>query len=222
MRRRHLLAMLVAATTTPDLAFAASAPMLPMDKAFPFLAAYLGLPATERTRFYLVIRAYRDKRPIADAKATLVAANGVRTPIVFDRQGIVTRPPDLATLKSGAHVEVDSTPFQFGPELRCVAQPSTRIDVGELTLALAQVNKAIAKLAGALSLIAPKLTVAYFPDAGAAQALMADGRTATLPAFTFPAVGAVSYIEPSALIGARTVVLARAPSRILLGGHPRA
>jgi len=34
-------------------------------------------------------------------------------------------------------------------------------------------------------------------------------------------VGAVSYIEPATLTGARTVVFGRPPSRILLGGHPK-
>ena len=221
MRRRHLLALLAAATTAPRLAYAGEVKSVPIDKAFPFLAAYLGLPAADRSRFYLAFRAYRDKHPITDAKATIVAANGARTPIAFDRQGIVTHLPDVATLKSGAHVEIEAPPFQIGPELRCAAAPSTHIDVAELGLALAQVNKAIAKLAGALSLVVPKLTAAFFPDAGAAQALMADGHTATLPVFTFPSVGAVSYIEPANLAGARSVVLARAPSRILLGGHPK-
>ncbi|MEJ0065956.1 MAG: hypothetical protein WDM85_11490 [Caulobacteraceae bacterium] len=77
------------------------------------------------------------------------------------------------------------------------------------------------KFAGALSLVVPKFTAAYFPDAGSAQAIMSDGRIAALPAFTFPSVGPVAYIEPATLAGARTVVFARAPSRILLGGHPK-
>jgi nitroreductase len=220
MRRRQLLGFLTIAAAMPQVAFA-DVRTISLDKAFPYLVAYLQMPSAERSHFYLAFRAYRDKHPVGDAAAAIVAANGARTPIAFDRQGIVTRVPDLATLKGGGHVEITGAPFQMVPELRCTMPPSVRIDVSQLAAALAQVNNAVAKFAGALSLVIPKFTAAYFPDAGAAQAVMADGRTATLPAFSFPSVGPVAYIEPAMLAGARTIVFARAPSRILLGGHPK-
>jgi hypothetical protein len=50
---------------------------------------------------------------------------------------------------------------------------------------------------------------------------MADGRVVPLPIFSAPVIGVVPYIEPGALAGARTVILARAPTRIVLGGHPK-
>lgn len=221
MRRRQVLGFLAIAASTPQVAFA-DAKTVSIDKAFPYLSAYLAMPVADRSQFYLAFRAYRDKHPVAGVAAAIVAANGARTPIAFDRAGIVTtRLPDLAVLKSGALIEFDSAPFELGPELRCATPPATHVDVHDLTLALAQVNAAVVKFAGALSFVIPKFTTAYFPDAGAAQALMADGRTAALPAFSWPAVGAVSYIEPATLTGARTVVFARPPSRILLGGHPK-
>ena len=220
MRRRQVIGFLAMAVATPRVAFA-DVRTISLDKAFPYLAAYLQMPAGERSHFYLAFRAYRDKHPVADVAAAIVAANGARTPIAFDRQGIVTRVPDLATLKSAAHVEIASAPFQMAPELRCATPPSIRVDVAQLAAALAQVNNAVVKFAGALSFVIPKFTAAYFPDAGSAQALMADGRTAALPAFTFPSIGPVPYIEPATLAGARTVVFARPPSRILLGGHPK-
>jgi hypothetical protein len=220
MRRRHLLALMTAALAAPRIAFA-DAKILPIDKAFPFLAAYLGLPAAQRSRFYLAYRAMRDKRPALDARATIIAANGARTPVMFDRFGAVARLPSLLELKSAASVEIDSTPFQLGVELRCATPPSTRIDVSELSASLAQVNLAVTKVAGAFSLIIPKLTAAYFPDAVGAQALMSDGHTVALPVYSAPIVGVVPYIEPGMLAGARTVMLARPPSRIVLGGHPK-
>jgi hypothetical protein len=221
MRRRHLLGFLAIAASAPRVAFA-DVKTISIDKAFPYLSAYLGMPAAERSRFYLAFRAYRDKRPVAGVAAAIVASNGARTPLAFDRAGIMTtRLPDLAVLKSAAHIEIDGAPFELGPELRCAMPPATHVDVRDLMLALMQVNAAVVKFAGALSFVIPKFTAAYFPDAGAGQALMADGHTAALPAFSWPSLGAVSYIEPATLIGARTVVLARAPSRILLGGHPK-
>ena len=221
MRRRQLLGFLAIAASTPRVAFA-DVTTISIDKGFPYLSAYLAMPAAERSRFYLAFRAYRDKHPVAGVSAAIIAANGARTPIAFDHMGMVTtRLPDLAVLKSGAHIEIDGAPFELGPELRCATPPATHVDVHDLALALAQVNAAVVKFAGAFSFVIPKFTAAYFPDAGAAQALMADGRTAALPAFSWPALGAVSYIEPATLTGARTVVFARAPSRIVLGGHPK-
>jgi hypothetical protein len=221
MRRRRLLTLLAAAATSPGLAFAAEVKTVPIDKAFPFLSAYLGLPVPQRSRFYLAYRAMRDKHPISDAKAAIIAANGARTPVAFDRLGVVMRLPSLAELRSAANVEIDGAPFQLGIELRCATQPSTHIDVGELVASLAQVNLAVAKLAGALSFIVPKLTAAYFPDAAGGQVLMGDGRATALPIYPAPTVGPVLYIEPALLAGAKTIVLAKAPSRIVLGGHPK-
>ena len=221
MRRRHLLALIATALAAPPLALAADVRTVPIDKAFPFLAAYLGLPAAQRSRFYLAYRAMRDKHPALDARATIIAVNGARTPMLFDRVGAVARLPSLAELKSAANVEIDSAPFQLGVELRCATAPSTRIDVAELSAALVQVNLAVSRVAGAFSLIVPKLTAAYFPDAVGAQALMSDGRSIALPVFAAPIFGQVPYIEPAMLAGAKTVVLAKAPSRIVLGGHPK-
>jgi hypothetical protein len=221
MNRRHLLALAAAAATTlPGLALADDT-HLPLVKAFPLLDIYLGLPPAERSRFYLAYHAVRDKRPIADARATIVAANGARTPVAFDRQGAVTRLPSLADLKT-AQFEIAGATFKLAPELRCAMAPAVRLDPATLALALAQVNAAVQKVAGALSMITPKLTAAYFPDAGGGQTLMGDGRTTPLPVFTAPIFGPIAYFEPAKAVGAKAVLLTRAPSRILLGGHPKA
>jgi hypothetical protein len=141
--------------------------------------------------------------------------------VAFDRAGIVMRLPSLAELKSGAHVEIEGAPFQLGLELRPMTPPSTRVDVGALAASLAQVNAAASKVAGALSFMVPKLTAAYFPDGVGGQAQLADGRLSPLAVVPAPVVGPVPYFEPSTVPGARAVVFARAPSRILLGGHPK-
>ena len=220
MHRRQMLAVLAAAAAAPGIALA-DVTTVPIDKAFPFLSGYLALAPTLRNRFYLAYRAFRDKRPTADAHATIIASNGARTPVAFDRIGMVVRLPSLAELRSGANVEIDGAPFQLGPELRCAAAPSTRIDVGDLVASLAQVNAAVVRFAGALSFAVPKLTAAYFPDGAAGQVVMADGRAAPLPVIAVPSIGPVPYIEPASLAGAKAVVFVKAPSRMILGGHPK-
>ena len=136
MRRRNLLALMAAFAASPRPALADGPKIVPIDKAFPYLATYLGMPVGQRTLFYLAYRAIRDKHPAPDARATIVAPNGARTPVIFDRVGAVARLPSLAELKSAANVEIDSAPFQLGIELRCATPPSTRIDVGQLSASL--------------------------------------------------------------------------------------
>jgi hypothetical protein len=220
VRRRDLLAAVAALAATPRFALA-DVKTLPLDKAFPYLAGYLSLPASQRTRFYPSYRALRNRRPVNDIKATIIAAGGARTPLALDAHGVVEHAPSLAQLKSGAMLEVDGPPTMLGIELRAAAAPATRVDVVELAAALAQANAAIAKLAGALSFAAPKLTAAYFPDAGQGRAMTGDGRASPLPVFSAPIIGAVAYFEPASLAGAKLVLLDRTPSRILLGGHPK-
>jgi hypothetical protein len=219
MHRRHML-LALAAAAVPGAALA-DIQRVPLSKAFGLLDTYLALPVGERNRFYLAYRAMKDKHPYPGAAATVVSVTGARFPVQFDASGLVLRLPSLSDLKSGAMFESADPGLRLGLEARAAIAPATRIDVGALVLALAQANAAVAKIAGPLALMAPKLTAAYFPDAGAGSAQLADGRTVPLPITNAPFVGAVTYIEPALLAGARTVVLTRAPSRILIGGHPK-
>jgi hypothetical protein len=220
MRRRQLLALIAATAAAPTAALADDQ-RIALAKAFPMLEQYLGVPPAERSRFYLAYRAMRDKHPTADARAAIVAPGGGAVPLAFDRAGVVTRLPTLAELKGPAQLVMQGQPFKFGLELRCAIAPSTRIDAAELAAALAQVNAAVTKVAGALAVMIPKLTTAFFPDSGGGRALFADGRQTPLPVFTAPIVGPVPFFEPARAAGAKAVLLARAPSRVLLGGHPK-
>jgi hypothetical protein len=218
MHRRHLLLALGAAAV-PGAALA-EIRSVPLSKAFGLLDAYLGLPPAERSRFYLAYRAMKDRQhPYPGAAATVVAAGGARFPVQFDAAGIVLRLPSLSDLKSGAMFESDAA-LRLFPEIRAQIALATRLDVGAIALALAQINAAIAKIAGPLALAAPKMTAAYFHGAGAGAALMADGRSTPLPVSNASVAGPTAYLEPAVLAGARTVVLARPPSRVVLGPHP--
>jgi hypothetical protein len=106
-------------------------------------------------------------------------------------------------------------------ELRAAMAPQAQIDPGQIAAALAQVNADIAKLAGAFSFAVPKMTAAFFPDGGGGRAVLADGEATPLPIFASPLVGPVAYFEPGVAANARMVVLARTPSRIVLGAHPK-
>jgi hypothetical protein len=220
MRRRDLLALMAAAAAAP-LPALADDQRVALAKAFPMLEQYLGVPPAERSRFYLSYRAVRDKRPTADAHGAIVAAGGAAVPLAFDHAGFVTRLPSMAELKSNAELVTSGAPFKLQLEARCAIAPSTHVDAGELAAALTQANAAVAKIAGPMAALIPKLTAAFFPDAGGGHALFADGRQTPLPVFNAPVLGPVPFFEPGKAAGAKTVLLVKAPSRILLGGHPK-
>lgn len=222
MQRRRLLAVLATGLAAPRLAFADGVRRIPLAKAFRYLDAYLGLAPALRSRFHLVFRALRNERPAPDLKAAIVLPGAGAMPLTLDPQGEVTRLPTLGELKSNAVLEVDSGgQFRFATEIRPDVAPATSIDAGQLALALGQANNAIAQMAGPFDIVAPRLDVILFPDAGSGRALLADGRVAQLPTTgVVKALGVVPYYEPDALPGARMLSLARAPSRILFAHRP--
>jgi hypothetical protein len=194
---------------------------VPLAKAFPYLAAYYGLAADQRSHFYIGYRAVRNRRPISEFSATIVGPGGAATPLAVDARGFVTRPPSAEQMKAGGDLVIATPDANLGLELRASIAPAAQVETGALAAALAQVNTDIAKFAGALSLVAPKMTAAYFPDAGVGRAVLADGQASPLPVFASPIVGPVAYFEPASQSAARMVVLSRAPSRIVLGAHPK-
>jgi hypothetical protein len=219
MRRRDLIVLAAAAAAAPTAALADDNHVA-LAKAFPMLEQYLSVPPAERSRFYLVYRATRDKRPVSDARGAIVGA-GAAVPLSFDHAGfLTTRLPSLTQLKGAQQLVMTGAPFKLAAEARCAIAPSTHLDVAELAGALAQANAAVATLAGPMAALF-KLSALYFPDAGGGHAVFADGKQTPLPVFTAPVVGAVPYFEPAKAAGAKAVVFAKAPSRILLGGHPR-
>jgi hypothetical protein len=221
MRRRDLLALVAASLAAPGAALADDN-RVALSKAFPMLEAYLGVPAAERSRFYLAYRAVRDKRPTSDARAAIVGPGSGAVPLGFDRSGFVTtRLPSLAELKGGGEFVIAGQPFKLQPEARCAIAPSARIEAGELAAAIAQANAAIAKAAGPLAAIIPKMTAVFFPDAAGGHAVLADGRQTPLPVFNAPNFGMVAFFEPAKAPTARAVAFAKPPSRVLLGGHPK-
>ena len=221
MRRRQLLAALAVAAATPRLALAGEARRVPLTKAFPFLAAYYGLAPEARSRFHLGYRAVRGKQAITEFSAWVAPPAGPATPLPMDARGMVTRLPTPEQMKAGGDLVIATPDASLANELRASMASQPQLDATQIAAALAQLNADIAKFAGPLRFAAPKMTAAFFPDAGAGQALLADGHAAPLPVYASPFAGPVAYFEPARAVGARAVLLARAPSRIILGAHPK-
>jgi hypothetical protein len=218
MHRRSVLTALGAAALAPGVASAAGPHRVALSDAFLLLDSYLGLPPAERNAFYLAYLARRDGKPAPDAQAAIIAADGTRTPLVLGPDGLVTNLPTLDQLKSKAMFETAGPPFKFGLEMRATMAPATQVTIAALFQVLVQVNAAIDKFSEGAAV--GKLTVAYFPDAGAGRTLFPDGHTIPLSVSTFPGLGPIPYVEPRKVMAAQAVTLDAAPSRILLGGPP--
>lgn len=224
MRRRDLVGgLIMGAATLPTFARASAVKSVGLTKAFPYLDAFLAYPAAKRTRFYIAFVARRGTKPAPDFRATIVAAGGQRTPLTLDHEGRVEQLPTLAQLRGGATLECDpsAADVKLGLELRPAAAAATHVDPNDLNLALAQANAAAASIAGVMSFAVPKLDTVYFPGAGGGEAVFAGGRAAPLPVTVNQIAGKVPYFEPASSAGARDVVLAKAPSRMLIGPHPK-
>ena len=224
MNRRNLIQGLTAVgvLAAPGLALANETGKL--SKFFAYLDLYLELPPSQRNRFALSYYAYRNMHPAPDLKAFVIQPNGARTPLAMDRAGRILDLPSLADLQGPATVEVESNPGdKVGLRLEVEARMpmSSNFDAHGLELALGQAQAAISKQAGLLSFAVPKITCAYFNDAGSGHAVLANGRSVALPVANGRFLAGMSYFDSVAMPDARTLSLARTPSRILLGGQPR-
>jgi hypothetical protein len=222
LQRRFLLAALAAGLAAgPGVALADDSQRIPLAKAFKYLDFYLALPPSLRSRFYLVFKALRNDRPAPDLKLAIVG-QGPPQPVPLDASAQVTHLPTLAQLKSGDALQVWGGPFRFATEIRPNVAPATRLDVGQLDASLTQFNAAIIHIAGPFSAMAVKLDTVLFPDAGSGEMVFADGRTAPLPiTHQFKSLGAAPYFRSTTSPGARSVALAKAPSRLLLSTPPQ-
>jgi len=194
------------------------------DGLYPYLKMYLETAPAQRDRFLLAYYAMRGHKPAPDVKAFLVGANGARRPIAIAGDGRVQTLPSLAELNGNIQVEFDAAPGdKISPNLEMLvtAPPAARMDTHALLLAMAQANAAIAAHAGVLAFAAPKLTCAYMLGAHSGQAMLANGKSVPLPTRTGQMLVGVPYFDSQALPDARTIVLDRAPMRVILGGKPR-
>jgi hypothetical protein len=194
----------------------------PLSKVFKYLDVYLGLAPAQRSHFRLVFRALRDERPAPDLQATMIGADGARRPLLLNAAGEVVNLPGLGDLKGGGQLEIaNAQGIRFATEIRPDVAPAQRLDVGALVQSLDQANAAIAHLAGAFAVMAPKLDSIVFPDGGTGVAAFGDGRVAPLPITTsLKTLGPTPYFQPFNMGQARVISLSREPSRIIMAVRP--
>jgi hypothetical protein len=208
--RRALLAAPLALLAAP--AFAAEK-IAPIGKIFPYLDAFLKVPPGERSHVRVDYYVLRDGKPPVGLQAWFVSSNGQRSPANMTPDGRFLRIPTLGELQGGLQVafNVDaSVKMGIRLELGPAMHPAQDMEARELAVSIDEVNKVIAKAAGPMSLVAPKMAQIVCVGAPGGVAVFPDGHTQPLGVFK----GQATY-NPFAVRGAARVRLARAPSRLL-------
>lgn len=184
----------------------------PAGKAFPYLEKFLRVPAGERARVRLGYTLSLDDKPLANLKATLIEANGARTPLPVNASGAFERLPTLAQLEGGARLSLDlpedakvGTTLNFATQLN----QATEYDARDLTATVTQANTVIGKAAGPMGMLMPKMTGIAFVKAAGGVAVFADGRTQPLPQ-----IKETPYFRPEDFKGAARVKLTKSPTKV--------
>ena len=210
---RRLLLFALTALAAPTAALAAPKDPVKLAKVVPYLELYLKLSPADRTRFSLAYYIVSNNKPILGLHAWIIDG-ATRTPLALGADGQVLHLPTLAQLGGQATVQFDvpaDMPLKPRLELHAATPPATQVDAAALQASITQAGDAVKKMAGAMAFAAPKITAAQFPGAGSGQAVLAAGRAVPLA----PGKYGPLY-DPAKEPGAKTITLAKAPSRILL------
>lgn len=186
---------------------------IPLAKMFPYLAALLRAPASERSRFRLVYYLERDGRPAPNVTGRIQDGT-IGISIRTDGRGRIEPVPTLDQLQRKGTIVLDlpaSANIRSDPELEPVVRPSATMDAPELAAAIDQASTAIRKFAGVFSFAAPRIKRVVFVGSLSGEALTTDGRTIRLP----QTEDGPAY-EPERLRGVATIRFLAAPRQLML------
>jgi hypothetical protein len=207
LSRRALIAAFVSLVVVSPVA--AEERRVPAKKVFPYLDAYLRIPAAQRSRFTLGY-VMKGARP-----AGLWLIDGeTRTPIGIGPDGRLQRLPNLQQVEHGEILIAGQAKAKYsvGLEIEPLVAPAADMDAASLTAAVGQAAAAIKGLAGPLSLVLPKITGIRFAGGTGGEVVYADGRRAALPVERDRAV-----FKPAAHPAARTIHFAKPPVQLQIG-----
>ena len=207
-----LVALALASAALVSSAQADTGKTVPATKVFPFLEAFLKVPASERSRMKVTYSLRQGGKPPVGIKATLVEAGGARTPLPIDAAGRFERTPTLAQLQGKAQVALVAPPetkFGIVMDLDPALKPAMEYETHELVATLTESNAAIRKAAGPMAMMAPTMTGIAFAKAESGVAVFPNGTSQPLPA-----VEGMPFYRPEQFKGAVKVRLGRMPASV--------
>lgn len=207
-----LLALALASAAVPG---AAAERQVEAGKMFQFADKYLALPAAQRTQFTPTYQVIAVGAPLSAVRLAYVTPAG-RTPVPLRADGRLERLPSDAEFRGKLWVDTpDGVKLRMRMSMACTLAPAREIAAARLTGCIDQVNGAVRKMAGPLSLLAPRFDRVSFPGA-AGGAVVAEGGRRPLPVQEGDAV-----FEPAAWKGARAVTFDRPPQSVLPDEKPK-
>ena len=216
--RRALLAGLVLA---PPLAFAPAAwaetKSVKLEKLYPYLDLYLGLPPAQRSRFVMAYYLKQDGGRPTGLSLSVLGPSGSRTAVGIGSDGRILFTPSLSQLKSDAQVELSApkgAKISLNMELQATAAPRQSMEAADLVAAIQQCESAIRSKAGVLGFAAPRVKRVVFRGAGSGQALTSGGVSRPLPL----QMGHPAF-DPEQMPGVSALKFARSPAALLLAGR---
>jgi hypothetical protein len=216
--RRAVLAAL-ALLPPVVLASAASAETkaVKLEKLYPYLDMYLGLPPAQRSRFVMAYYLKQNGGRPTGLALTLIDTGGGRTAVPIGNDGRLLFTPALGQLKSDAQIEMAApkgAKISLSMELQAVTRPRQSMETADLAAAIQQCEAAIRSKAGVLGFAAPKVKRIVFRGAGSGQAVNAAGVSRPLPMQT----GHPAY-DPEQMPGVISLQFARPPLALMLAGR---
>ena len=215
LKRRTALAAMIAlaAVCAAPLSLADTGKVVPAAKVFPYLEAFLKVPAAERARLKVSYSLRRDDKPPVGVKAALLEAGGARTPLSIDSAtGRFERLPTLTQLQAKVQVAFDappSTKFGIVMDLDPALKPAMDYETRELIATVTESNAAIRKAAGPMAMMAPTMTGIAFAKAETGAVLFPNGSMQPLPV-----IEGMPYYRPEQFKGATKVRLGKMPASI--------
>lgn len=208
--RRSLLGRAAAALLlfADPVAAADGTRLVPARKLFPYLDAYLRLPAAQRNRFGPVYVLTKD-RP---ASLTLIDGDQ-RIPIPIGVDGEFLRLPTAAQW-ARAQVEVAGpagAKYGLTLKMELLIPGAAEMDAAAIRAALDQLNQGIRAVMGPVGAFAPKAEQVVFHGVGSGEAVLSDGRRTPLPL-----VGGAPAFSPAKAPGAVTLRFPKAPTALRL------
>lgn len=192
-------------------ALAAEERIVPAERAFPNLAAYLSLPLAARDRFELTYVLIAKSGSLAGTQVWLIV-DGRRRPLSIAGDGRIARPILVVEVERG------QVAFRFPPGARiglrasvvASLRPGLEVSVATLQASLAQANSALHTTAVPF-IGPPRLHRLVFSGAEGAVVVAANGRRDVLP------IGQDGpYFEPDATDAGAVIRFRRPPTSILL------
>lgn len=208
----------VAMTAAVPLAVLAETKAVPADKIFPFLKAYLALPAQNRDHFHLTYSLMTPGLKPADVHLVLKRGSGDVELANGNESGLLPQPTldDLAHNVQIAITAPKDAKLGINMRIDATLPLATHYAAGDLNRAISQAHDGAKSAAGLLAVAVPDLQGVCFAGVTSGTATLGNGRTVALKPSTKPGQAGTPCYTPSEQSGVTTITLDGTPKAVYI------